>query len=175
MDGECGFRRLGSSHTQFNWNWPCGLPTAKRGIQRGHGCELLEEQFLTAQFEALEELLVFVEVVPLDVIEQLPAAIGQGNQAAAAMEILAMGPQMIREMGDSLSEQRDLDFRGARVVVAGFEISNYRLFVELCFCHGYESNFTTESFREGESEGPAKQADPTVSSRSAGQSRESLK
>jgi len=70
-----------------------------------------EADHLTAKLQALEQLFVFVEVVALDIIEQLAAPTGHGDEATTAVEILAMGTQVFGEMRDALREQGNLDFR----------------------------------------------------------------
>ena len=77
---------------------------------------------LTAEFQALKQLLVLLEVMPLDIIEKLAPATGHGDQAAATVKVLAVGPQVVSEVGDALREQGDLDFRRTGVGFVTLEV-----------------------------------------------------
>ncbi len=59
---------------------------------------------LAAQFQIYQELLVFGQIVSLDIVEQLSAATGQCNQSSTRMEILAVNPQVVGEQVDACAE-----------------------------------------------------------------------
>ena len=61
----------------------------------------------------------------LDIIEKLTAAACHGDEAAAAVEILTVCPQVFREVCDALREQCDLDFRRTGIGVVCLEVSDY--------------------------------------------------
>jgi len=77
---------------------------------------------LAAELQAFKQFLVLLKIVPFDIIEKFPTTAGHGDQAAAAMEILAVCPQVLGQVGDALREQGNLDFRRACVRVVNFEI-----------------------------------------------------
>ena len=90
-----------------------------------------ETPTLAAEFQAFKQLLVFLEVMSLDIIEKLAATAGHGDQAAAAVEILAMCPQVISEVSDPLREQGDLDFRRSGVGIVCLEVCYNCCLIEL--------------------------------------------
>lgn len=95
-------------------------------------------QRLLAQVELLEELGVFRQVVALDVIKQLPSSAGHGDQAAAGVKILPVGPEVLGQRVDPRREQSDLDLAGAGVRIVDFELRDDVLFLNLfwhvCSC-----------------------------------------
>ncbi len=142
---------------------------AKQRKKRVPGGELwkIEElpiDCLAAEAEALDDFLVFVEVVLLDVVEELTATIGHGDEATTAVEILAMGAQVFGEVGNALGEERDLHFSRSRVLVVDAEIVDDGCFIELGFlCHDLSfSVFTIEGQPPWPSVFPA-EAEKTVS------------
>lgn len=64
---------------------------------------------LLAKTELAEELGVFVDVLALHVVEELATAAGHLEEAAAAVEVLAVGAQVLGEVVDAGGEKRDLD------------------------------------------------------------------
>jgi hypothetical protein len=75
---------------------------------------------LFTEAELLEELRVFREVVALDVVEQLTTAGGHLEEAAAAVEVLAVGAEMLGQVIDASGQQGDLDLGGTGVFIVGF-------------------------------------------------------
>lgn len=63
---------------------------------------------LLAQTEFLNNRAVAFDVLCANVIEQVASAANQFQEAAPAGEILGVGFEMLREMGDALGEERDL-------------------------------------------------------------------
>ncbi len=61
----------------------------------------------------------------LDIVEKLTPAAGHGDQATAAMKVLAMSTQVICEVCDALRQQGDLDFRGTCIGFVHLEIGDY--------------------------------------------------
>ena len=71
-----------------------------------------------AEAEALDDLVVFGEVVLLEILKQLAAAAGHEDQATAGVEVLAVGAKVLGEVSDAGGQQGDLDFGGTGVLVA---------------------------------------------------------
>ena len=87
--------------------------------------EKRETPTLAAELQTFKQLLVLLEVVSLDIVEKLAPAAGHGDEAAAAVEILAVGPQVIGEVIDPLRQQGNLDFRRPGVGVVILEVGYY--------------------------------------------------
>ena len=83
-----------------------------------------EQKWLLAKVQLLQQLVVLGKVVTLQVIEEFAASAGHLEKAAAAMKVFAMRAQVLGQMIDTGSEQRDLDLRGAGVLFVGFEFSD---------------------------------------------------
>jgi hypothetical protein len=66
---------------------------------------------LLAQPETIDQPTVFVEVRPLEVIEQLASAAHHPQQPASRMVILDVRLEMLGQIGDARRQQRDLDLR----------------------------------------------------------------
>lgn len=84
---------------------------------------------LSAQAQTFEQALIFVEVVALDVVKQLSASTGHCDQAAATMEVLAVRPEVIREVVDPLGQQSNLYFGRTGVLVVTPVIGDDGFFV----------------------------------------------
>lgn len=82
------------------------------------------ESGLLAEAELLEKLVVFGQVLALDVIKELATAAGHLEEAAAAVEVLAMRAQVLGQVIDPGGEQRDLDVAGAGVLLVGFILAD---------------------------------------------------
>ena len=78
------------------------------------------ENGLLAETQLLQQVVVFGEVLALDVIKKLATAAGHLEKSAAAMEVLAMRAQVLGQVIDPGGEQRDLDVAGAGVLLVGF-------------------------------------------------------
>src|SRR4029077_15260635 len=72
-----------------------------------------------AQLEPVDQLLVATGMLDLQIFEQAPALADHHQQAAAGMEILAVGGEMLGEILDPLGEDRDLYFRRPGVALFG--------------------------------------------------------
>jgi len=77
-------------------------------------------KWLLAEIQLLQQLGVFGQVVPFGIVEELAPTGGHLEEAAAAVEVLAMLAQVLGQMVDPGGEQCDLDFRGAGVRFVGF-------------------------------------------------------
>ena len=67
---------------------------------------------------------VTLDVLLHQVVEKVAAVTNHFEQAAAGMVILLMDFQMLGQVVDSLSEDRDLDFRGTGVFFVNLVICN---------------------------------------------------
>ena len=81
---------------------------------------MLLKGWLLAKAELLEELVILRQVVTLQIVEQLAAAGGHLEEATAAMEILAVGAEVLGQVIDASGQQRDLDFGRAGVFIVDF-------------------------------------------------------
>ena len=63
-----------------------------------------------------QERVVAVQVRRLQVREELATTIRQHDQAATGVEILAVGAQVLGQVGDAGGDESDLDFRGAGIL-----------------------------------------------------------
>jgi hypothetical protein len=88
----------------------------------GSGSPLGER--LLAETELGEELGVFVDVVALHVVEKLAAAAGHLEKAAAAVEILTMGAEVLGEVVDARGEERDLNLGRSGILIVVFELGD---------------------------------------------------
>src|SRR5690606_32853237 len=79
---------------------------------------------LPAQTEALEQLVMFFEIVLLDVVEELTTTGRHTDQTTTGVEILAMSAKVLGEVLNACCEQRDLYFTGAGILVVSFEITD---------------------------------------------------
>jgi len=84
----------------------------------------------------LKELGVFGKVVALDVVEQLTTAGGHLEEAAATVEVLAMGAEVLGQVVDASGQQGDLDLGGAGVFIVGF-IEGDDIWLNYCGGHGF--------------------------------------
>lgn len=79
---------------------------------------------LAAQFQAVNQLLIFLQIVALDVIQQLTTAVGESDQTTATVKVLAVCPQMLSEVVDALGYQSDLNFGRTRVGIVSTEFAD---------------------------------------------------
>lgn len=68
----------------------------------------IRESGLAAETEAINDLLIFLLVTLLDVVEQLATLGDEGEESAAGGVVLLVSVQVIRQAEDSLSHQGDL-------------------------------------------------------------------
>ena len=90
---------------------------------------------LFAQLQALNQRAVAVFVLAFQVIQQLAAAAHQTQQATTGMMILDMILEMLCQVINPSSHQRNLDFGGAGVAFDALIISYNLRF--LCSCYGH--------------------------------------
>lgn len=90
---------------------------ATRGSDR-----LLEKERLFAKAQLREQFSILVNVLTLHVIEKLTTAAGHLEKSPTAMEVLAVGAQVIGQMVDAGSEQCDLDLGRAGILVVVLEL-----------------------------------------------------
>ena len=64
---------------------------------------------LFAEIEALQQLVVLVEIVLFQVVEQLASAARHGEQTAARMKVLAVGAEVFGQVIDPSAQESDLD------------------------------------------------------------------
>ena len=69
-----------------------------------------------AKVELGQERVVAVQVRRLQVREELATTIRQHDQTATGVEILAVGAQVLGQVGDAGGDEGDLDFRGAGIL-----------------------------------------------------------
>lgn len=67
----------------------------------------------------------------LDIVEKFAPAAGHGDQATAAVKVLAVGPQVLGQVGDALRQQGDLDFRRTCIGFVTLEVCDYGCLIEL--------------------------------------------
>ena len=103
-----------------------GGRSADRAARRGN--------WLLAQVETLQQVVVLGQVVPLQVIQKLAPAAGHLEKATAAVEVLAMPPQMLGQVIDPGGKQGDLDVAGAGVLLVNLVLSDDFVF---CYRHGF--------------------------------------
>ena len=78
-----------------------------------------------AEPELIDELTVSPKIGPLHIIEEPAALANHLKQTATAMIVLLMGPEVLRQIVDSLRENRYLNTRGARVPLVRPVLFNY--------------------------------------------------
>ena len=74
---------------------------------------------LFADSELVDDRPVPLVVRFLEVVEKTAAAADELEKPAAAVVILRVSLEMLREIGDAIGEERDLYFRRARVPLMG--------------------------------------------------------
>ena len=77
---------------------------------------------LATEFQSLQQLGVFRQVVTLYVVEELTTASRHLQKAAARVEVLAMRAQVIGQVIDPGCEQRDLNFGRTGILIVCFII-----------------------------------------------------
>lgn len=78
-----------------------------------------------AKPELIDELTVSPQIGPLHIVEEPAASAYHFEQTAAAMIVLLVGTEMLRQVVDSLREDRYLNTRGARVPLVRPVLFNY--------------------------------------------------
>src|ERR1700733_10215354 len=75
--------------------------------------------YLPAQTEPLDQRSIAVDVLLREVLQKPPAAADQQQQPATAVVVVLVHLEVLRQVRDSLGQQRDLDFRRAGVTLIG--------------------------------------------------------
>src|ERR1700733_9768322 len=75
--------------------------------------------YLPAQAEPLDQRSIAVDVLLREVLQEPPAAADQQQQPATAVVVVLVHLEVLRQVRDSLGQQRDLDFRRAGVTLIG--------------------------------------------------------
>jgi len=94
---------------------------------------------LAAQAKLLDQLAIPLKIGPLQVGQQPPPVADQLQEAPPAVEVVAVGPDVLGEVVDPLGKKRDLDLSVAGVPLVGAKpldqfpllLSAYRR----CLCH----------------------------------------
>jgi hypothetical protein len=89
-----------------------GADTAERRKVRRSGPA---EKQLLADAESLNNGLIALGIVSLQVIEQATALANQHEQAASGAMVFLVRLEMLGQLTNALAQQRNLDFRTARV------------------------------------------------------------
>src|SRR6185369_3309533 len=74
---------------------------------------------LLSDAELVDDRTVALEVRLLEVVEKAAAPADELEKAAAAVMIFRVGLEMFREIGNTIGEERDLNFRRAGVTLVG--------------------------------------------------------
>src|SRR3954466_11368746 len=72
---------------------------------------------LAAQTEIADQRAIPLQVLPLEVVEEAPAAAHQHQEAAAGVVVVLVLAQVVGEVVDATREHRDLDLRRTRVLL----------------------------------------------------------
>ena len=92
---------------------------------------------LLPEIEAFDDLLVFVPIVPSEVLEQFPALADELEQTPAGVMVPFMGLEMLGQQVDTLGQDSHLNRRGTGIGPVDPEIVDKRLFLIFFFnsCH----------------------------------------
>src|SRR5688572_501555 len=90
---------------------------------------------LPSQPKLFDDLVVFVDVAPLEIIEQLPPSRDHLEQPATRVVVLLVDLEMFGQLVDPLGEQGDLDARRTGIRIVGLVIANYFFFYFFYCCH----------------------------------------
>lgn len=85
---------------------------------------------LSAKLQFLEDRGVAIEVGALEIVEELTAASGHSDEAAARVEVLAVVAKVLGEVLNAGCEKRDLHFARAGVLLVGTEFLDDCCFVD---------------------------------------------
>lgn len=96
-------------------------------------CHLLNFDALFAKAEFLDDCTVPVDVRLFEVSEQIPALTDHFQEAASRVMVFLVGLQVVGQIVNSLSQERDLHLRRARVTLVHCIGLDNRFF--LCFQH----------------------------------------
>src|SRR5688500_9957452 len=85
--------------------------TLPHGSRESVRIEIGDSQSLAANAEALDQLAVARLVLALDIVEQAAALADHLQKAAAGVVVRLVGLEVLRQVGDALGQDRDLDVR----------------------------------------------------------------
>ena len=75
---------------------------------------------LFAKVQLLQQLVIFRQVVPFQIIEELATAGSHLQKPAARVEILTVRAQVLGQVIDASGQERDLDFGRAGILLVSF-------------------------------------------------------
>jgi hypothetical protein len=78
-----------------------------------------------AEPELIDELTVSPQIGPLHIVQEPAAPANHLQQTTAAVIVLLVGPEVLRQIVDPLGEKRYLNLRGARVPLVRPVLFNY--------------------------------------------------
>ena len=97
---------------------------------------------LFTKVQLLEQLVIFRQVMPLEIIEELATARGHLQKPAARVEVFAVCAQVLGQMIDASGQERDLDFGRAGILIVSFVFLDDFWFND-CGGHGFVVMVTT--------------------------------
>lgn len=78
-------------------------------------CSLLHAPRLLPDLQAPQQVEILFGIDPLHVIQQTAPPTDHPQQTTPTRVVLGVQFQMLGHLGDAIGEQRNLDFRGARI------------------------------------------------------------
>ena len=104
-------------HEDFGAMEPRTRASVYAWLARLEGLDTGAGEALLAQAEALDQALVAFLVLPLDVVEEVPAVADELEKATARVVVLLVFLEVLGEVRDALGHQRDLDLGGPGVLL----------------------------------------------------------
>jgi hypothetical protein len=92
----------------------CAVRTEVEGLGRSPRKNERYERLLT-ELQRRDDLAVPVHVGPLEIVEKLATLTNEHEKAAARVVILLVDLEMIREVLDALTQERNLNFGRTRI------------------------------------------------------------
>ena len=80
---------------------------------------------LLADAELADDVAISVRVAPLEIVQEAATFADKHQQASPRAMVLLVRFEMLGELGDALTQDRNLDFRAAGVRVMRTELLNY--------------------------------------------------
>src|SRR5687767_7445807 len=90
---------------------------------------------LLAERKALDESSVLVRVRPLEVIEKFATPAHHAKEPTARVMVFHMRLEVLSQIGDARSEERNLDFGRTRVPLAPLVVLHQLLFLRIGYSH----------------------------------------
>lgn len=94
---------------------------------------------LPSQTKFLDDLVIFVDIASLEIIQQFTSARDHFEQSRTRVVVLFVYLEMFGQFVDPLREQSNLDLRGPRVRAMRFVVRNDLFFYFFNCCHIYLS------------------------------------